>query len=431
MMSKYILAISLILIFILPVLSIGISNESINIANYPTYISNYENSITFYNNLTYNIVAYNTSVNSTTSKLNYTYIVNYYVNNFNNGNVTVNVLITNTTVQPSIHNKTFNFTLIKSGTYNISLQQDFLNFSYPFIAPEYLFNNTYTLQSSVSSISLSFINYSRFNISGSSYNTTEFSFSTDSLSGKIWVLPNGNIAKLDTIYKGLSVNITLQELSSLAVGNLTPISLPKNLLNTSYLYVVYEYSSFSNTTQSVGEEEIIYPIVFANGIMGESSYSLNTVSGEPIVDTTDFTIHIGNYTNIAITFYPNMSKTILWNSIPFKFVEHKNITILNKNYNDTLVYTNSTNSSIQTLIFTKSGILLQQSIKQKVSNITEFSIKYIGNRFYNSDMKFINLNNYSNTALPFKAISPTMSLIATIVITLVLVAVLVILHRRE
>ena len=426
MMSKYILAISLILIFIFPILSLAIPNA-------PTNITNYKSSITFYNNLTYKIVAYNTSSNSTTSKLNYTYIANYYVKNFNNGNVTVNVEINDTSTQSMSQNKTFNFTLIKSGTYNVSLQKDFLNLNYPFIAPEYIFNNTYTLQSSISSISLTFINYSTVKISGVNYNTTEFSFSTTSLSGKIWVLTNGNIAKLETTYKGLSVNMTLERFASLFTGDLTQIYLPKNLLNISYLYAVFEYSSFANTTQSVGDEEIVYPVVFSNGIIGESAYSLNTISGQPIVDTTDFTIHIANYTHIEITFYPNMTKTILWNSIPFKFVGYKNISIFNKQYSNTLVYTNSTNSTIQTLIFNKSGILLEESIKQNISNtfITELSIKYLGNKFYGNNITFINLNAYNNTALPFKAIAPTLSLVATIVITLVLVAVLVILHRRE
>lgn len=427
MMSRYILAISLILIFISPIFSLAIPNE-------PTNITTYENNITFYTNLTYKIAVHNTSINSTSPRLNYTYTVNYYVTNFNNGNITVNVMVNNSISQSSLQNKTFNFTLIKPGTYNVSLQEDFLNLNYPFIAPEYLFNNTYTLQSSPNStISLTFINYSTVNISGISYSTTEFSFSTTLLSGKIWILTNGNIAKLESVYNGLSVNMTLQKLSSLTIGNLTQIYLPKNLLNMSYLYTVFEYSSFANTTQSVGEEEIIYPIVFSNGIIGESAYSINTISGEPIVDASDFTIHIGNYTHLEVTFYPNMSKTILWNSVLYKFIGYKNITIFNKNYNNTLVYTNSTNSSIQTLIFNKTGILLEESVKQNVSNtfITEFSIKYIGNKFYGSNMTFINLNAYSNTKLPFKVIAPTLSLIATIVITLVLVAVLVILHRRE
>jgi hypothetical protein len=426
-MSKYILAILLIFIFVLPILSFSIPNE-------PTNVTNYKNSLTFYDNLTYKIVVHNaTSTNSTKYNLNYTLVAKYNVEKFNNGYVTVNVTVNDTNVQSTAQNKTFNFTLIKSGIYNVSLQKEFLNLSYPFIAPEYLFNNSYSLQSSISSISLDFINYSIVNIIGIRYNTTEFSFSTSGLSGKIWILPNGNIAKLNATYNGVNVNMTLDKFSSLSIGNLSTIYFPKDLLNRSYLYTVFEYSSFAKTIQSVGEEEIIYPIVFSNGIIGESSYSINTISGEPIIATSDFIIHIGNYTNMDITFYPNMSKTIVWGSSIFKFVGYRNITIFNKNYNNALVYTNSTNSSIQTLIFNKSGILLEYSVKQNASNtfITEFETKYIGNKFYSSNITFTNLNAYSNTKLPFKVIAPTLSLVATIIITLVIVAVLVILHRRE
>ncbi|MEM4884900.1 MAG: hypothetical protein QXO77_05310, partial [Saccharolobus sp.] len=94
----------------------------------------------------------------------------------------------------------------------------------------------------------------------------------------------------------------------------------------------------------------------------------------------------------------------------------------------------TSNQTEQLLYFSQNGVLLKQEFVTLLNSSTIvplFVINFVGNTFLNPFQTYPSVFNYTNTTLPYTVIKPNLSLTISIVLTLVIVAVLVILHKRE
>lgn len=426
--------------------------QSFSIAQFPTTTTHYYSTLSFPNNLTYYIVVSNTTkvtstttsssaVNTSTSNvsslrvLNYTYVAHYKVDKYSpEGELTVNLTVENTSQVP----KGFNFTLLKIGLHNVNLEEDPLNLNYPYVFPGYLFNNTYTLSTPSTSLTLVYDGVANETILGTKYVVIKYFFGDSQASGVAYITENGTVAYIDTTYNGLEVQLFLKSSQGTTTVDIpNTVTLPSYFLNRSYLYAIYEYSNYSDSLQSVGDEEIVYPFVFPNGIIGETAYQVNTVSGSPLVNFNDFTIHIGNYTSLETSFYPSLAQKIEWNSVSLAMVGKDNVTIFGVNYPNAYVYESNQSVNNSTIVrevtFNSSGVLIDQVVTVVHNGLStpEFEAKYIGNIFYNNSETYPNFQTFSDTNLPFSVVSPSTSLAVAIIITIAIAAILVLLHRRD
>jgi hypothetical protein len=334
--------------------------------------------------------------------------------------------------------KGFNFTLLKIGLHNVNLEEDPLNLNYPYVFPGYLFNNTYTLSTPSTSLTLVYDGVANETILGTKYVVIKYFFGDSQASGVAYITENGTVAYIDTTYNGLEVQLFLKSSQGTTTVDIpNTVTLPSYFLNRSYLYAIYEYSNYSDSLQSVGDEEIVYPFVFPNGIIGETAYQVNTVSGSPLVNFNDFTIHIGNYTSLETSFYPSLAQKIEWNSVSLAMVGKDNVTIFGVNYPNAYVYESNQSVNNSTIVrevtFNSSGVLIDQVVTVVHNGLStpEFEAKYIGNIFYNNSETYPNFQTFSDTNLPFSVVSPSTSLAVAIIITIAIAAILVLLHRRD
>ncbi len=423
---------------------VAVDVQQFSIPSNPTTETHYYSTLSFPTSLTYYVTASNftksasnTSATNTSPPryVNYTYVVSYHVVKYTpEGQLTVNVTVENT----SRVNTGFNFTLLKVGTHNITIEEDPFSLYFPYIFPGYLYNSTYTLSTPTSSLSLAYDGLANETILGVKYEVIKYFFSNSQASGVAYITNNGTVVYFNTTFKGLSVQFFLNTSKGTVTINVpSTVKLPSYLLNRSYLYAVYEYSNYSNSLQSVGDEEIVYPFVFPNGIIGETAYQVSTVAGSPLVSTNFFTIHIGNYTDLETSFYPYLLQKITWNSLNLTMTGKENITVLGVNYPGVYVYEG--NNSVQNttflykVMFNSSGILIEQLAGEVNKGVYTpvFEAKYIGNIFYNNSETYPNFQTFSDTNLPFSVVSPSTSLTVAIIVTVAISVILVLLHRRE
>ncbi|MCI2415116.1 MAG: hypothetical protein MPF33_07755 [Candidatus Aramenus sp.] len=424
--------------------------QSFSIPQFPTTTTHCYSTLSFPSNLTYYIVVSNTTkvpttntstTNTSTSNVlpsrvvNYTYVAHYQVVKYSSeGQLTVNLTVENTSQVA----KGFNFTLLKTGLHNVSLEEDPLNLNYPFVFPGYLFNNTYTLSTPSNSLTLVYDGVANETILGVKYVVIKYFFGGSQASGVVYITENGTVTYVNTTYNGLNVQFFLKSSQGTTTVDIpNTATLPSYFLNRSYLYAIYEYSNYSDSLQSVGDEEIVYPFVFPNGIIGETAYQVNTVSGSPLVNFNDFTIHIGNYTSLETSFYPYLTQEIEWNSESLTMVGRHNVTIFGVNYPNAYVYEGNqsvkNSTVVHEVVFSPSGILIDQvaSVVHNGVSTQEFEAKYVGNIFYNNSETYPNFQTFSDTNLPFSVVSPSTSLTVAIIVTIAIVAILVLLHRRD
>lgn len=433
MMPKYLTLVALALILTGPLISIALPTQP-NISS-PQVVS----SIPYFQHLEYIISVLNETKVLNTTKIiiiaNYT--AAYNVLSANNGIITVNVNIT-----PIFETKNFTFRLLNSGNYSVNLLEDFLDLKYPYVYNGYLFKSAYQIVFAHSSIYISYINTTKVNINGLNYTAYEY-FNYSSFipsTQRFYVLSNGIGYLFNTTYEyhignktsySLTVNFRLINLSK--EENVTLQGAPDAFINNAkkpYQYVLYEYSDLSKSLKPVTYIQVYYPIIFGNGYLVGEQFQLSFYSGQPVNQNFGFSLNIGNYTTLPLTFTLNLnSSSIIWGGQIFNKVGTTTLNVFGINYT-VIEYKNVTadRKSFTLLYFDTNGILIkraQGTLNQTTSEIIYTPYLIPLNSTYMSYIHYV-----TTGSLPYTVIAPSYSLAITVIITLVIVAIIVLLYKR-
>ncbi|MEM4080172.1 MAG: hypothetical protein QXY37_02485, partial [Metallosphaera sp.] len=295
----------------------------------------------------------------------------------------------------------------------------------------FLSNSTsYAIKSNSTTLILSFVNMT--NVSGvSTFIYKELSPTSLTLA----ILPNGVVSSLNQTSSGLTFNMNLlsyQNSSYLKSMNFTN--------RPGYLYVNLTFSRFSMTYQPSGYLEYVYPSLLPGNILLMSVYNIQfyqgaKVGGYDIINSqpVNFIINVGSPNELVTNFVSIKNNTAYWNSSTFQFVGNvtKNIqgTTYNlQEYSNNLVRNNVTVS--KTILYVEKNMIVEEDYNQTIPNVLSYKLELINSSYINPDTSFPDLTGYFNSTLPFKAINPSGSFTIAVIVTLVLVAILVILHRR-
>ncbi|MEL9969342.1 MAG: hypothetical protein QW253_00580 [Metallosphaera sp.] len=373
----------------------------------------------------YTLNVYNATSNHNSSALSLIEraIINYNVRSING--TWVNVLVT------SNYTKVNNISFISSGNFTINYALSPLNLDYPYLFPGFLSNSTsYAIKSNSTTLILSFVNMT--NVSGvSTFIYKELSPTSLTLA----ILPNGVVSSLNQTSSGLTFNMNLlsyQNSSYLKSMNFTN--------RPGYLYVNLTFSRFSMTYQPSGYLEYVYPSLLPGNILLMSVYNIQfyqgaKVGGYDIINSqpVNFIINVGSPNELVTNFVSIKNNTAYWNSSTFQFVGNvtKNIqgTTYNlQEYSNNLVRNNVTVS--KTILYVEKNMIVEEDYNQTIPNVLSYKLELINSSYINPDTSFPDLTGYFNSTLPFKAINPSGSFTIAVIVTLVVVAILVILHRR-
>ncbi|MEM0374059.1 MAG: hypothetical protein QXV69_04360 [Sulfolobaceae archaeon] len=400
-------------------------------------------SIIYYDYLKYKIDIIKTYKNHSTKN---SYYIEYKVINSIDLNLTVNISGNYTEFK--------NITIINNGTYSLNIITNLFTFKYPYILPYLIFNNTYAIYYKNSYIIVSFQNYTKYlnntiyilriiTQNGSSYNVS--------------VLENGIISEInfkkDISNYTYNIDIKLLNLSNPKTIGL-PITFNSNLLQYSYLYTVYNYSSIASNILPQGYIEFVYPYILPGNYIVSAQFRLQYIAGNRLLTPisiqgtqVNFIISIGKPNEIFIPIILNLNNTISWYGYLLKKINQTQVNVLANTYNAYL-YLNSTNFTITSgnstifgkrlvyAYFNSNGTLLKFRIVAFSTNITATALEldFIGSKYndyyLNPTLIFPNVASYSNTNLPFNVISPNISLVITIIVTLIIVIIAVILRRK-
>uniref|UniRef100_A0A2U9ILY8 Thermopsin n=2 Tax=Acidianus TaxID=12914 RepID=A0A2U9ILY8_9CREN len=430
-MSKYFML--LILVLTMPLVGLALPSQP----NYshPQVISQ----IPYFKNLQYTIGIYNQTTTSNTTKTveiaNYS--INYNVISQNNGKLLVNVNLT------PIHVPTnFSFNLIKSGNYTVNLEDDMLSLKYPYIYNGYLYSTTYQLIFPKISIYLSYLNQTKIDINEINYTAIEYQNFSATLASEehFYVLSNGIGYSFNTTYTpngskySYTVSFHLENLSIEQNSSLSN-SYPQFISDAEkpYQYTLCEYSSLSNSLQPLTYVQAYYPLIFTNGYLAAEEIELSFLSGAPVNQNFGFSLVVGNYTSLPLTFTYSNSSQIIWGGNIFNKINTTTINVYNHNYLVNVYENITANKDITILYFsTNNGTLIkraQGTINGNIENITT-ELLYTP-KMISPNSTYI---NYAHTAvsgtLPYHVVSPSYSLIISIIVTLVIVAIIVLLYKR-
>ncbi|WP_338603792.1 hypothetical protein V6M85_05060 [Sulfolobus tengchongensis] len=367
----------------------------------------------------------------------YNYTLNYQVTKVVGTTVYVNITgnFTNATL------KLGNTVYIKKGQYEVNLLYQPLTIYYPFIIPNLIYNTSYGIITPNETTALTYKGKAYNIIAGNNYSVYNYSINLNNYEISASVLKDGIISQLENGSLRLSLvsfsdfyNITLNTSNN---GDYM------NFISKSYLYAVLNYSTLSNSLIPEGYLQINYPIVFNNDIIATQVTQIQLRSGQQLAlpasllgNSVNFVLYINELQKMPISFVLNVgTANITWNNNVYKLVGKTQVstpagTFTTYEYAHVL----SQNQSEQLLYFSTNGTLVKEEVVEFINLSTPFpvfSLNFVGNTYLNPFETYHNVFNYSNTTLPFKVINPNFSLTISIVITIIIVAVLVILHKRE
>jgi hypothetical protein len=344
---------------------------------------------------------------------------------------------------------------LNPGTYLINPITNLLNLKYPYILPQLIYNNTYAITYANNNLIINFINITKYN------NITSYKLeiiSPNSTSPKtVVLLENGILGAMSFINvlnnTSYNISINLVDFNNKDLIYLNNINNIK-IINNSYSYFVYNYSTTAQTLIGQGYLEVGYPFIIGNDI-AVVQYRLQYIAGNKLLTpvamgntNVNFIITLGNSTSILLSQINNVGENkISWNGLLFKFQNITNISVFNKYY-IVYLYLNKTyanitygNESVKVYrityaYFSKDGTLLKLLTIGSGGNLTIpiYELLYVGSKsndfVLNPLETFPLVYNYSNTNFPYNIINPTLSLIITIVVTLIIVIIAVILRMR-
>lgn len=446
MMLKYTLVVTLALLVAVPFVQI----LSIALPTSPPYTANaIITEISYYSHLKYVISIYNeTTVNGTTKMKflgNYTAIYNV-ISNYG-GTIKVNYTISKiyTTVNSSLFNAS-NITFLKPGIFNVTLLNDPLCLHYPFIYPGLLYATTYYLYFAANKFDLAmqYINESSVMINNSNYTVYKYENLTtfSDINRYFYVLCNGieynfNYTltyKIENKTHNMYANFILKCLSGNSSTELNFVSNQLEKAFKPYVYLEYTYSSLYAGLAPNTYREIFYPEVFANGYFVYRYSLLNFLAGQPIGQSYfGLELAIGNYANLPITFLVCNSSKIYWECEEFTKVNVTSLNVLGKTYNNVIEYENISSSKSFTLLYFYNGTLIEEeagNIDGNTYNVTE-KVEFVGNSMIPLNITYPNYFDYTNTNLPYNAIGPSLALEISIVVTMIVVALIILLHKRK
>ncbi|WP_054845227.1 hypothetical protein [Sulfuracidifex tepidarius] len=369
-----------------------------------------------------------TSSTMATKKINATYLVNYSVIKYNSyGNLTVKISGNYTTQNISFY----------KGNFTINPELDPFTLEYPFVLPNYLANLTYGISSPSSSLVFEFLKQVTVNLNGNQETAYDFKVIDSAGNYNMTVLSNGVIYYLDNS----TFNMSLKSFNTftLSLANLIP-NLNQSDINSTYQYSIYEFNPTAATLLPTSEIEVFYPLVFSNGVIALNEFELRTLPNESVVASRSIDgVSVYNYLSLNelnetfTTFSPQVgNKNITFNGENFMFVNQTKVTTPAGTFTSYL-YKNvsSAGTLIQYLYLGKDGLLLKLK-EVSVSTgtpITEGEISFIGNNYIPPSVSFP-YHSLSDTNLPYKPVNSYDSMIIAVIVTLVIVAILLLLHRR-
>ncbi|ABP96215.1 hypothetical protein HA72_2075 [Metallosphaera sedula] len=377
--------------------------------------------------LTYSLKVYNSTKvgNSTTVSLVESAVINYQVTSLNGTWVKVNVNSNYTPVK--------NVTFIQPGSYVVNYALDPLNLSYPYIYPGFLSNSTsYAIESNVSTVILSFVTSTSNNVTGQTvYRYSELSPVTSSL----LVLPSGLVQTINRTVSGLDfvMNLTGYQLSNaLQPTNFTS--------RPGYVYVNMTYSNFSATYQPSGYVEYVYPALLPGNLLLMVQYNINELNAFPLGGYTsvngqlvNFIIQVGTPTTLVTNFISNANGTLTWNSLKLSYVGNVTKTVQGTTFNLEEYTSKVTRGNITfatATIYALKNMVVEVNYNQTFPSFSSYKLEFINGSYINPSLHFPYLTGYQNTTLPYKPVNPSESFTIAVVVTLIVIAILVILHRR-
>ncbi|BCS91770.1 hypothetical protein [Metallosphaera javensis (ex Sakai et al. 2022)] len=351
--------------------------------------------------------------------------VNYEVVNLNGTWVKVNVSSNYTAVK--------NVTFVEPGSYTVNYAMSPLNMSYPYLYPGYMSNSTsYAIESNVSTVILSFISSSKNNVTGQvTYQYSEilpesFTFS---------VMPSGVIQSINRTVSGLEfvMNLTNYQLSN----ELQPTNFTSR---PGYVYVNMTYSNFSATYQPSGYVEYVYPALLPGNILLMLQYNINELNAFPLGGFTslndrpvNFVIQVGTPITLNTNFINNVNGSLTWNSLKLSYVGNVTKTVQGTTYNLEEYTSKVTRGNITfatATVYALKNMVVEVNYNQTFPSFSSYKLEFINGSYINPSLHFPYLTGYQNTTLPYEAINPSESFTIAVVVTLIVIAILVILHRR-
>ena len=373
--------------------------------------------------------------NKTVTKI-YNYTVSYQLLKVNDYVAVVNISGNFTNGILKLGNTIY----LREGQYNVSVQYQPLSLYYPFILSELLYNTSYGILTPNESLVLTYKGKGFYTLNG--VNNTVYNFTvyvngneitaTIMPNGIVTYLQNGSLSMVLKSYQLLNINIT-------STDTLTNIS---NFIGKSYLYAIFNYSTLSNSTIPQGYLQINYPVLFNNGILVTQFTQIQFRSGQQLAlpslldgKSVNYVLYVNEPTKIPTSFGLNVGgNNITWNGIEYTLVGKQQVSTIAGTFEAYVYKYITSNQTEQLLYFSQNGVLLKQELVTLLNSsaiVPLFVMNFVGNTFLNPFQTYPNVFNYTNTTLPYTVIKPNLSLTISIILTLVIVAVLVILHKRE
>ncbi|MEM3685728.1 hypothetical protein [Saccharolobus sp.] len=396
------------------------------------------NSITIPTSMTYTVKLINsTTVENKTITHVYNYTLTYQVTKFVQNVIYVNISGNFTNGSLKLGNGVY----IKKGEYEVNLVYQPLSIYYPFIEPSLIYNTSYGIITPNETIALVYKSKTFSIINGVNYTSYNYSVNINNQQISVNILGNGIVSKLEN----RSLELILYSFSNLSTIPLNSITNSQytSFLNRSYLYAVYNYSTLSNSLIPEGYLQISYPIILGNDTITAQITQIQMRAGQQLAlpasllgDSVNFVLYINQPQNIPTSFTLNVgAKNITWNNNVFTLVgESKVSTPIGNFIAYQYVHNISQNQVQQVLYFTPNGTLIKEEVVEMINSTTQipsFSLSFVGNNYISPYETYPNVFNYTNTSLPFKVINPNLSFTISIVITIIIVAVLVILRKKD
>ncbi len=402
------------------------------------------NEIPFYSHLKYTISIYNESTINGTTKMKFlaNYTADYNVISQCNGVIKVNYNVSK--IYSAYNSSEFNIsniTFLKPEVFNVTLLDDFLSFSYPYIYPKLLYNATYSLYFIAShlELGLQYVNETKIELDNITYTVYKYQNISYFSSKYFSVLCNGigynfNYTfsyKINNKTYNLNANFLLKCLSGNSTTQLKYLGNQLEEAFKPYMYLECTYSSLSDNLVPNTYREIFYPYVFANGYFIYRYCILRFAAGQEVTYPY-FSIVVGNYTNLPITFLICNSSKITWENMEFNKVNITSLNILGKTYNNVIEYENITQKTL-TLLYFYNGTLIEEesgTINGSIYSPSE-KLEFTGNHVIPLNSTYPDYFNYTNTKLPYNAVDPSSALEVSIIVTMIIVVLIVLLYKRK
>ncbi len=361
-------------------------------------------------------------------KINSTYTVNYSVIKYNSyGNLTISIA-------GNFTNQNISFF---RGNYSVDPELVPFTLEYPFTLSQYLFNSTYAIAGSSSSVVYQFLRESSITIDGQQEEAFKYTIHENGFTYNVTFLEDGAIYNL----QNSTFNMTLQKLSTFTL-NLSDEFAGVNpaVINSTYQYAIYEFSQTAGTLLPSSDIEVYYPILFSNDIVGLTEFQLTTQYNSSVVASrTVDGLSLYNYLSVNMlnstftTFSPYVGqKNITFNGDTFLLVNQTKVSTIAGTY-DSYLYENVTSGGTlrSYLYLSHEGLLLE--LKEVTNStgtpLTEAELVFLGNNYISPNVTFP-YHSITNTNLPYEPVNSYDSFLIAVIVTLAIVVIAVLLHRK-